>query len=489
MAVTAGGIWIPDLVPKGYEVFNDYHRFLLVDGPRYAGKSFSIDHKAVRHAFENDGAVVGVVVKYLGKGVQGVWNDLQKKILPQWFRAGITEYTVEPTMLNDSKMRYFRIRNYYGGESEFQLHSCQHEHLAEEQFKDTSFSMLYMVEADKHNSRLVFDTLAAQLRSITVPATQLQLVCDTNPPVDGTRHWLWRTFVEKAGLTDEDALMRDQFHRIRFRLDDNTMADPVQVASLKASCRHDKVRYARYVDGEWVLDTAGSIFEDVFMPNIHVVGDTGSPNREEWDYIVPGPELREFVTGWDLGDFHHYACILVKRETGRLPAFDLLDEVESGQRKMSLGDFVARFLEKMDFWEQFMRKEHGATQLRWRHWSDTSAMRWRSIVDANEAILVDNLSDGRIHLLPIQKGKIEQRVQFFRNLIGDNRFFVSAMCPAAIKMLQGLRRGPTISEYIDREDPLKHALDGITYALCEESPRDIALRNQPLAASTFSVAV
>jgi hypothetical protein len=57
------GHWAPDLSPKGYEVLNDYSRFLMLSGCRKSSKTINSCAKICRHMWENNGAVVAIVGK------------------------------------------------------------------------------------------------------------------------------------------------------------------------------------------------------------------------------------------------------------------------------------------------------------------------------------------------------------------------------------------------------------------------------------------
>src|SRR5688572_9161085 len=119
------GKWAPDLSPKGYDVLNDYHRFLLLTGPRKTTKTTCAVNKICRHLWENDPAMVAIV----GKSIRsikssGVWQDLVllETGVKQWLSAKITgvngarfDYVVEPKITGDTKMSFFRVRNMHGG--------------------------------------------------------------------------------------------------------------------------------------------------------------------------------------------------------------------------------------------------------------------------------------------------------------------------------------------------------------------------------------
>ena len=75
------GAWYPPMNSKQLEIFEDYHRYLLVHGPRKSGKTFGIIHKVLRHAFDVDGAMIAIVTKTIKNAKSaGVWVLLAKML-------------------------------------------------------------------------------------------------------------------------------------------------------------------------------------------------------------------------------------------------------------------------------------------------------------------------------------------------------------------------------------------------------------------------
>ena len=456
----------------------------MVDGPNGCGKSIGIINKSCRHAWDNDGSCLGYISKTLKVGKNGAWKYLTRIAIPQWIRSSIgMKWIVEPTMQADTKMSYCRVSNRYGGESEFQLHSLEYEHDVSDKFKDLEFSFIYLIEADKHRDRDVFDQLSIRLRSPIVPDTQMQIVCDTNPPSTAKRHWLWQVFVLKDGLTEEDRAAADRIHRIPVKISDNPKAPPGLIQSIQAAYRHDKIKYLRFHDGEWVEDSEDGHFADVFRADVHVIGECVSRNRDQWTTLVPQNTV-ELLIGFDLGDIYHAAVMMAKRTVKDQCVFDVFDELLVINQKISLADFTEAMLEKMDYWEAFMKEEYKIEKpINWKCWSDTSAMRHRSALGSHEQLEVYKLSNRRIKLHGAFKGKgaVSERIGLMKKLLFEDRLYIGATCVGFLDMIRGLRSGirkiaALKTDDIERGSPHKHIFDAGTYVMAEEAPADLETR-------------
>lgn len=487
--IDQNGKWAPDLAPKGYLVLNDYHRFLLLSGPRLTAKTTCAIAKLARHLWENDQAMVAIV----GKSIRaikssGIWQDLTvlDTGIKQWLKANIGfEYEVEPKITGDTKMSFFKIRNmYYGmdgytGLSECQVHSLEHDHEVEQKFKSTRYSMFYLPEADLFKSESVMQIMDDQLRIPSIPDENHQIILDCNPAEEGPDHWIYRAFYRKCGEDGEPYAPTHaaKFQTYEFFLEDNPFISEDRKQAQRDKYAHDKIKKARYVDGKWERDASGGVFEHVWSESSHIVGAMA---RDE--ILIPGKDAHEFITGWDTGDVNHGLSILCPRSTETQTVFDLIDELVIIDRKVSLADFTEGVLEKMDYWERVMRALYGdAHVIVWRHWSDPSAAdRYRSAADSYDAKIIRQASGGRINLNYAAKaaGSVRRRKDLLSKILFDGRLAVSAQCHAHIEMFRYLKPGPSAAEPIQRASPHKHAFDALSYALSSEAPMELDRRNQ-----------
>lgn len=477
--IDTSGKWWPDLTSKGYEAFGCYTRYLLVSGPRKCAKTRSLVHKVLRHHHENPGAVGAILTKTTRVAkASGVWSDLVDWATPKWVSAGIGFKVLKPPASTDFKLTYYRVSSYDGRSSEIQLHSLDHASQVEEKFKGQSFSFIYVSEADQFLDEKAFNRLADQLRGI-VPYERAQMILDCNPPEEGQDSWLWDLFENRvAKWRAEGNPMANLYQHIRVPLDDNHFLDPREKAELIARYESDPFDYKRYILGEWVRDKSKTHFGDILTPS-HVLGDVSAPDKSKWQVLVPGEYSTELYTGWDPGDVNHGISFAAKRIVSEKVAFDVFDEISVSGREVSLEDLTDAALERIDYWEAFMRDEYEIKKVVWRHWADNSVKRYRSSSDSHDQLLIRDYSKGRINLLAINKGSVRKRVKLLRRLINERLIQFSANLPATIKMLKELPKGPSAAEIVPVDDPRKHMFDAVTYLLQNESPYALEEKQAP----------
>ena len=479
--IDANGMWWPDLTKKGYEAFDCYTRYLLVSGPRKCAKTRSLVHKALRHHYENPGAVGAVLAKTTRVAkASGVWSDLVDWATPQWVNAGIGFKVIKPPASTDYKLTYYKVSSHTGQPSEIQLHSLDHASQVEEKFKGQAFSFIYVSEADQFLDQKAFNRLADQLRGI-VAYDRAQMILDCNPPEDGQDSWLWDLFETRvAKMRAEGNPMAGLYKHIRVPLEDNHFLDPREREELIERYKNDPFDHKRYVLGEWVRDKSKTHFGDALTP-AHVLGDVSSGDKSQWQVLVPAKNTLELFTGWDLGDNNHAIAFAAKRTVGEKVAFDVFDELEVVGREVSIQDVTEAAVERIEYWEKYMKDEYGIEKIRWRHWSDNSVKRYRAAADSHDELLVRDYSNGKINLISVVKGggSVRQRVNLLKRLLNERLIYFSASLPATIKMLKELPKGPSQAEVVPRDDPRKHMFDALTYMLISESPMALEEKQKP----------
>src|SRR4029450_3585420 len=396
------GEWMPLMLPKSNEVFNDYSRVILLSGARKAGKTMNAaTNKILRHAWENDGSISAIIGKTIRNVGEGAWRDLVAFCLPGWQDSGIgMDLTVPPKMTSDSRMRYFRVRNMYGGESEIQLHSLDHDQDVEKKFKSMRFSMIFISEIDQFKSRQVLDILFDQLRLPNVPYEHHSISGDCNPPIEGDDHWVYRALVDQNPQNPFRIRGSRVYH---FSVDDNWFLDAVERDELKRKYEYDPLKYKRFVEGLWVKDTSNGWFEGLFIPNIHVVGNTHYVDKDDWEILAPSEGTTHLVTGTDTGDINHRTTFLSSRvnEQGEI-CFDIFDEIVTVNNPVSINTFGRMLWERVQYWNKWMKATTGA-EPKWRHWADSSAMRFRSAADSTDARVIHAASEGNIQMMPVDR--------------------------------------------------------------------------------------
>lgn len=480
--------WYPLLSVKGYKVYNSYKRNLLAAGSRKSSKTVSLGNRFVRHVWEIDGAVAGVIAKTAKNAKIGVWRDLKNFIVPGWiagnFGFQVLKYGTDPT----TKMEYITVRNIHGGESEIQLHSLDYEYDVEEKFKSSRFSAIWLSEADQFNDRIVYDILEDQLRVIGIPFENHHFFFDCNPPLDGDDHWLHDIFYKAADYKSDKYIIghAERYEVIEFGLDDNPFLDPREKQNLISKYAHDPVKYARFVDGQWVKDTTAGHFDDVFLFNTHVVGNAEGPDPKEWETMTPAENSVQLLTGTDMGDLNHATGFISLRinEKDEI-VYDIFDEICSVEKEVSVQDFAADVWERVQFWNKWFKDTYKKDPPSWRHWADSSLWNYSATANNNDAQIFYEQSEGGIVMIPVTKGRgsIRQRIAMAKRLFFDSRILISAHCKWNIGWARFLRPGRAKNEPIASGSPYRHQFDATTYAIGSEVPHELGHQQEPSRAT------
>ncbi len=476
-------------MPKQLLVLNDYHRYLLLEGCRLSGKTRASLHKVARHLWETDRAEVGIFVRQTRSAKNaGIWDELCITVIEEWMSHGyFFGKWIRPgpmTCDGTTKIPLFTLMSMHKTVSRCFLFNCEDDAECERKVRGTRFSMIYFPELSNFNSRAAFDATKAQLRCLHLPYNHHQFLADCNPSEEGTSSWIYKLWYEEKFLppqNEHQKVFRDELHAIHFQISDNTKIDPRDMADLKASYEYSPDLYSRYIEGKWTASTENSHFADLFSPQIHVVGNAFGANQEEWEVITPDETCHELYTGWDMGDVNHSGHFALKRIVNNQAHFDVFDELVIIKEKMSIEDFALLMLEKKRFWEEFLRREFNIKEILWRHWSDNSAWDYRSAANAEDELIVRNVTAGEIMLLAAHKGSgsVKLRLNLVRKLLFQKRLFFSAQLFETIRMIKGLKKGTTKAELVNPVDPLKHPFDSMTYILIGESPLDAQNKSQP----------
>lgn len=470
--------WLPPMSEKGLAVFNNYNRFLLVHGARRTGKTIALADKVIRHMWENDGAVVGIVARTLRSGEQGVWGDLVRPVsgrLAVWATGTSMKVVKEPSSYSTTKVSYFRIQAANGGISECQLHSLEHDDEVESKFKGAKFSMVQMVEADLFKDPMVFRTLTQTLRLLEFPRQQFLL--DTNPPKEGREHWLYKEFFVNH---------TDKHHEIKIAIEDNPFLSQEEKEELFNLYKDDTNLLARYYYSEWVeARNEGTVFEEVYSKDIHVITTSKSSTEEEddWELLCPESDCHTIHTGWDIGDRSTAFSVVAPRVAESSLAFDCLDEVVwLDEDNKSIKEFTEEVEDTMSFWERRVKAMYSRKALMWYHWSDSSSMNESMTIGGTEANLIYKLSQKRITLRPVTKGagSVSARRRLLHRLLFERRIFVASHCTATVDMLEKLPPG-TGNSGVSSLSKHKHVFDSLTYALSSAVPSEMVRRSDPTA--------
>lgn len=475
--------WLPKIAPRQQEAFDAPERYVLSEGPRKAGKSVGFQHKVMRHLVTHPYAVVGLFSRSIKQGKRGAWNDITGPIAREWISAGLTQFTVPPKYEADTKMAYCRFASANGGESELQIHSLGADENVEDKFKDTRFSLIYLIEADRFDED-TFAGLCMQLRSLEIPNEYQQVLLDCNPAEEGEDHWIHRRFFScPDGMNLE--VWQSQYRRIHFSLEDNPYITEWEKQDIFDHYRHDPVKLQRYYHGKWVRDDADGVFSKHFNHSIHVVGDDGAANIEVKDdraIIRPGRATTALHSGWDIGDINSAIVFGAPRVDGNHLVYDIIDEIARIGEHASLSVITGEALEITNYWSKDYERRLKKPAPDWTHYSDTSSMRYKSGIDGTEAEEIEILSGLEISLTPVVKGQFSvlSRVDLLKRLLHEERIFVSSHCISVLEMFRALKPGTRRGEAVNPTSKFKHIFDALTYMLAAGMPDEIAFSRSVL---------
>lgn len=503
------------LFPRQFQLFNSFLEpeckrdhpkvpsSVLVEGPRMSAKTIGTIHRVIRHMFETPGARVAMIVKITGAATDGgAWNDVVDIAMPYWLNVPGCRYTSMDSRGNpgpriDSKTRtiFFRISNYFGGESELRLFSLNHCADAKVRFKSTRFSCVWMNELSNFEDPIVYNAIWMQLRSFHLRRHQLLWIADTNPSDQGEDSWIYKIWhkqhIDLAGLSNvaaKDKEYVEQYRRsmrvFRFRLSDNLTMDEGDRAVQRANYAHDPGEQARNCDGLWVSGhgNKGKHFADLFDRNIHVIGG----GDDEGDQIAVSEDTTELFGGWDIGAVNH-AVVLMEKRVVKLPSgqevsvWNVLDELLYIGEHKTISDMGLEILEKMEAIERANGKKYT-----WIHYADDSALNvWRPSSGSFDYMELQIATANKIRLIGVPKpdGSIMARVRLERRLLHERRTYVSYRCQGVIAMFESLKRGSTAKDYVERDEH-KHIFDAKSYVTFMEASTDLTLETlRPRAAA------
>ena len=489
-------LWLPPLNMKQMEIFDDFHRYLLVHGPRKSGKTYGIVNKVIRHAFDVEFAIFAIVCKTIKNAKSaGVWVLLER-MLNIWAGRGGSggrklpgqpgfQIVEGPKTTGDSKMSFVRIRNRYGGISEIQCHSLEHSSEVEAKFKGPAYSGFWLSEFDQYCDEHAFGIMCDALRAPDVAYDHHQIICDLNPPDTGTNNWIhdqWFKFKDNVPKEDDGLQeLRDAYHRILVSIDDNPQLDPRERKDLEARYRKRKKLYNRFYLGLWEQDITDGHFSDVWDEETHVVGNADGP-VDTWEVIIPASTCTELLCGWDIGEkkshsFHIIEKVMTEEPVSKrlVVGFRVLDELVVVNQFVSVEEFTLQCMKKMEFWEAWQKRQ-GIQAISWRHWSDTSAFERRASANTTDAAIVYATSGGRINLrgAPKYRDSNRDKVNLLWQFLHSKRLHVSAQLFKTRAMFAMLRADPenATSKYVKRDDH-KHPFDSLSYPIMAEAPNDM----------------
>lgn len=505
MPLDAQGRWTPDVAPKQHEVMEacvpgQQQNLILLNGPRWSGKTVSLFHAIPSIAYNTDRGNICMLTITQSAGVDsGPWQHLTEIYIPEWINDGNfgLEWVKEPYVQSVTKKPSCKVSNRFGNSTQISLESLKNEDEVEARFKGKAYSCIWVNELSKFKKRKTFDTLKQCLRMPHLREDQHLLVCDTNPDLDLGQEspWYQLWYVLRTATPDEleklypdvppEVLMplQKKLRLIEFTLDDNPYLTEDKKKQLMADFAHDPALLDAYYFGRWVQASTDAIFFKVFRPQVHVIGEIGTPVNDDPEILVPPPQTIDLYSGWDPGAAVNSAAVIASKRMAteiirdakghevehEVPIFDFIDELVIVDTPHDLADFVIEFLKLMKYWEELLKRPG---KIVWHHWSD------RSVIDVRDPHgkyfhqVIYEASGGVLNLTASMDrgpGSVGQRVDLFRKLLFDERMFFSRdKCPNLINSVRSLKRGTSEIAVIAKGQKVKHVWDSASYLLAGE---------------------
>jgi PBSX family phage terminase large subunit len=470
--------WLPELSQKQLILFNAFERYLLVHGARRSGKSIGVAKKFTRHCLDVKGARACMLSKNIKLAKEGgPWSDLVDLVIPEFESAGVMQMVTKPKLDAQTRSLYCEVSNRYGGSTRIYLSSLEHDADAERLLKSRRFSIIWVLEATNFARRSLFDTAVQSLRIPNLPFNQHQLIFDCNPAEDGQNNWIWKLwFGEKnREVTPADFKSEQQFRAYRefqgqlrdisINIPDNPYLSQQEIDELYAQYQYDDATLRRYFYGEWVVANTDSFFAQQFRSEVHILGNVHTPKRDDWEVITIPPETQSIEVGVDIGDRSTSVTFVYKQTDpkGRNEYY-VIDEVCVADDDVTLDALTQAILEVMDKWEKFV-----GHRIQFNFFSDSSSFNRKISASDTEAMLVYNLSGGRIELRPVVKyrNSVIEGVSMIRRLLFESRLFFSAQCIHTITMMRYLKPERASGTGVQKvpDSKYKHAYDSLRYVL------------------------
>lgn len=474
--------WRPALNPTQQKIFDDPAENILGHGEKGTGKTVGFGHKIVRHAYENDNALVIIITRSLRTGNDGIWYDLDSFILPAWrdgnrdkdgtlLDEGIgLEYTVsklDPL----TKDRHRWVKNMHGGWSKLLLMSIQHSQQVQDRIKGPAPSMIYVDELTNCDGREYYTYTSAQLgrrRGITGPQ---QFTASCNP--DGPSHWVYKTFWEEC--IDPETGKRDKsFSVYHVPMKENVKWLPKgYVERLEKNLKFDPIEYRRLILGEWIdRPTGDGLFRIYYKESIHVKGDEA---KKEWLMPVPGFPI---VVGYDLGQVYSSVTFLQLVPTKEKTIWLVIDEVDHLDERILYKTLAWEVIEKMRFWRgvplagnggkpypfEFMHITDESAVNQWRPGGEGSYDAWDFEREFNKVQMELGGREMRMLGCPKGPGSVGARVRLISSKLYLDELFISAKCANARQTLLKLEAdkdnpgNPKRSHYIHKFDSMSYPM-------------------------------
>lgn len=510
----AGDDWLPPLTETGLRLFFCEKKYILTHGERGGGKTIAVLHKLMKHAYDNDGAAVCIATLVRSSAtLGGAWTKLTSVVVPQWqegwigpdgqWNDGLGLDGEGPNgeivmKMDDSRNRYFWIKNRHGGWSMFFLRSLMHGEHIQSRMKGMEFTAFFFDELTEAETEEYFIQPIQQLGRIPGIPNQFYIgAC--NPPEEGEDHWVYkRFFVGFDNPNDKKPKRREDYEVFHFPMTENYFMTPAQkeeyLANVYEACRNDPTAEDRLLKGKWIKKPNGKgIFKDYFDRNIHVRGDL-----EKQQLIIPS--ARTIEIGYDIGTANTAISFGQKLPLRGGEGWVFFDEIVLVERYVPIPQLAPILLKHMNYWcvrtgipfffnhigdkgsfdqmrpdgsyDARKLEEHVRLELSENHAAYPGLqhlIEWETAPDrAGNRVRTGRVANVDFRMVPCPKpeGSVPVRVRMLIARLQREELLISAKCQRIIAMLENLPADLKKSVHTPvTSSPYKHAFDSTTYPI------------------------
>ena len=514
--------WLPPLTPKGEELWYSDLKYLLAHGERGSSKTVAALHKCIKHAYENDGARVCIATKLRsGSTLGGAWTKLIDIVLPQWV-DGYKNWNGEEwpgfglegdgpkgaivQKMDDSRNRFFLIKNQYGGWSKVFMLSLQHGEQIDTKIRTIEFTAYFYDELTQVDHEDYFIKPIQQLYRMSGDFPRFFLAA-CNPPEEGEDHWVYKRFFigfdAPKTPTNPRPKKSSEYMTLHFPMGENNFIEPELKADLIASvyeeARNDPTAEDRLIKGLWRKKPTGrGIFREYWNRDRHVAGSYDQKEPKRAKLLCPDPLRRTLEIGLDFGSANLAASFGQKMMTGQGEGWIIFDEIILTGRHVPLQDFGPMLLDHMNSWCLRCRTpfhfnvigdaaafntqnsdgsydarvlEQVVTKLLWampppgQTLDGTKTGRWPALQhmierDPRGQPIWVNF---RIAACPKPPGSVAARIKMMAARMQLSLLLVSAKCIKIIEMFESLEHAPFEVFEPKKGSPHKHPFDAASY--------------------------
>lgn len=459
--------WKPDLNATQQLIFDDPARFLLAHGEKGSGKSIGVGHKDIRHAYENNNALVLLISPSIRTGNEGIWHDLTSLILPQWKEGFGLEHS-DSKLDPNTKDRHIWIGNRFGGWSKILLMSIPHASMVNARIKGPAPSYVHVEELTDCEGREYFTGPNAQIgrrRGIEGPQ-QYVATCNAKGP----SNFVYKIFFEESIIkaTGERDPRYSVYH---VPIVENIhRLPPGYVENLYEIYKSDPIQLRRLLHGEWIdMPSGNAIFKDYWNVQLHFKGDA-----TRGMYLHPVKNYPIDV-GWDPGPTNFALSFQQTLPTseGKLLSI-IFDEINHVGKPTPYRIVVAEVLRRMAFWNEVedfeFQYEHSADEASFNQVRGDGRFDFVTLQDLSR----DETGYPRILLRACPKGadSVPAAVRMIQAMLQDGELVVSAKCPKTKDAFEHLESELVPEGKYDpqagfrpKRSPHLHQFDSVRYAL------------------------